>query len=343
MSTFETTELKLKTTPTGGAEAHVSPYYRRLVSAGYKGFLQGTIGGASLYGFLGLAVGGMAALALGPVGLIPSAAAWLLIPACTGYGIFKGAATFGQIGSTAAINAESADLSEQRRYLLDRYYDLPEGPEGDREAKAIQQELKERASEHAAPKHMFHWKTVAVCTAVGAALVLVGLAVSGLLMGSPLAAPPVIEFLHGIGFPLATKLGEVFATSTALASAGALVGAFAGATVGLDRYYIRKWFDHTQDIVHPSSHVDYGLGERHKQVQRLQQAAKEDEKTKQHMAALDAVTPTAALDATPKTMVAAPKPPVASLDKEAPTKPENKVSKATLERRVAELQNLVEV
>ena len=50
-------QLTLMTTPTGGASGEHSPYYRRLLSAGYKGFLQGTIGGALIYGLIGTALG----------------------------------------------------------------------------------------------------------------------------------------------------------------------------------------------------------------------------------------------------------------------------------------------
>ncbi len=62
MSNIETTEMKLKTTPTGGVSGEHSPYYRRLLSAGYKGFLQGTIAGSGLYGLFGAAIGALIAI-----------------------------------------------------------------------------------------------------------------------------------------------------------------------------------------------------------------------------------------------------------------------------------------
>ncbi len=289
MSNLETTELKLKTTPTGGLEAHASPYYRRLVSAGYKGFLQGTIGGASLYGALGAVVGGLAtipfAIATGGFGLGVLA----LIPAGAALGIAKGASTFGQIGSVAAINAESADLSEQRRYLLDRYYDLPEGPEGDREAATIREELAARSKDANKPEHMFHWKTVAVCALIGAALTATAIAIAvPALFTAPTAAvgttvvTSISQALGGVS--ISTGLANTIASLGAigLLAVGTSIGALTGATVGLDRYYIRKWFDKTQDVIHSGSH-DYGLLERHQQVQRLKEAAVEDTKTKQNM------------------------------------------------------------
>ena len=42
--------IKLLSTPTAGVPGENSPYYRKLISAGYKGYLQGTVGGATLYG-----------------------------------------------------------------------------------------------------------------------------------------------------------------------------------------------------------------------------------------------------------------------------------------------------
>lgn len=273
MSSIETTELKLKTTPTGGVESSHSPYYRRLVSAGYKGFLQGTIGGASFYGTAGAVIGGLIAIPFlfTPVGW----AALALVPAAAGIGIFKGASTFGNIGSVAAINAESADLSEQRRYLLDRYYDLPEGPEGDKEAAAIKKELERASADTNKPHPFFHWKTVAVCAAVGAAL----------MLGLGALAPGLLGAHAGI----LGIIGEVFEATHLGAAAGPAIGALAGAltgsVIGIDRYYVRKWFDHTENLVHASSHTEEALRERSEQVGRLQEAAKEDQRTRTYIEA----------------------------------------------------------
>ena len=279
MSSVETTELKLRTTPTGGVDASHSPYYRRLLSAGYKGYLQGTIGGASLYGAMGLVIGGLVAVPMlfTPVGL----AALALIPAAGGVGLVKGASTFGQIGSTAATLAESADLTEQRRYLLDRYYDLPEGPEGDREAEAIKKELLRAHESAAEAPPFFHWKTVAVCAAVGA---LLALAVIAAVAAAPATAIApilghmgILEMIHAT---VELSIGHAAAVGAIGTTAGAALGALTGAVVGIDRYYIRKWFDHAQGVVHSSSHKESALVERSQQVGRIKEAAKEDEKTK---------------------------------------------------------------
>ncbi len=275
MSSIETTELKLKTTPTGGVDASHSPYYRRLLSAGYKGFLQGTIGGASLYGTFGLAIGGLVAapiIAFTPVGW----AALALVPAMAGLGVVKGASTFGQIGSMAAITAESSDLSEQRRYLLDRYYDLPEGPEGDHEAEAIKKELLRAHETSAETPPFFHWKTVAVCAVIGAGLVL---ATAGLFSAGILSASAINGL---IGLKAGAAITGMGGLSTLIA-AGTALGALTGATIGIDRYYIRKWFDRTQDVVHSSSHRESALIERAQQVERIKAPSKADEKTKAQM------------------------------------------------------------
>ena len=267
MSSLETTELKLKTTPTGGVDASHSPYYRRLLSAGYKGFLQGTLGGASLYGIIGLVIGGLAAAPF--IGTLGIAGVLSLAAAAGGVGVLKGASTFGNIGSTAAINAESADLSEQRRYLLDRYYDLPEGPEGDREAEAIKQELMREYEGHHKPPHVFHWKTVAICAGIGALLAAAFMTGGTSLIGHA----GILSYIE----PLAHTLGLASATPVML-GIGTMLGALTGAVIGIDRYYIRKWFDHTEGVIHSSSHKESALIERAQQVERIKEAAQSSAK-----------------------------------------------------------------
>ncbi|MES2984792.1 MAG: hypothetical protein V4735_06375 [Pseudomonadota bacterium] len=324
MTSHETTELKLKTTPTGGVQASNSPMYRTLVSQGYKGFLQGTIGGAALYGTLGLAVGGIVAACafpfVGPLG----ASVFLLAPAMGGLGILKGASTFGTIGSVAAINAAAADLSEQRRYLLDRYYDLPDGPAGEKEAAAIRQELEQQHTT-TKPPHLIHWKTVAICGAIGAAV--------------------AVAFLAPIGLGLVTHagitelLGSTLGTAIVNASVPLLtavctgVGALAGATIGIDRYYIRKWFDHTEGVVHSNDHNHGALMERLQQIERLRTAARADERTKEQLlqrAEGDLPMEQAATTPKPRT--------IASLDQ-----PENKISSMTYENRLADIQKAMAI
>ncbi len=341
MSSVETTELKLKTTPTGGVDASQSPYYRRLLSAGYKGYLQGTIGGASLYGVIGLAIGTLVAvpLLLSPLGL----AALALIPAAAGVGIVKGATTFGNIGSTAATLAESADLTEQRRYLLDRYYDLPEGPEGDREAEAIKKELMRQHDSANEVPEFFHWKTVAVCAAIGAAIALTLCSPIGVAL---FAGSPVMHVFGALGIE-----GTGIALSGLGTAVGAAMGALAGAVIGIDRYYIRKWFDHTQNIVHASSHTQSALIERSEQIGRLKEAARADEQTKSEISDLSEKAPvvekTPAVEKPPTPAPATP----ASLDAtpqiaatpRVEEKPATKISQATLDKRLADIQAAMEV
>lgn len=340
MSSLETTEMKLKSTPTGGMEASHSPYYRRLLSAGYKGYLQGTIGGASLYGTLGLVVGTVAAIAAAPfvVGTAAASGIFLLIPAMGTLGLMKGAATFGDIGSVAAINAESADLAEQRRYLLDRYYDLPEGPEGDKEAEVIKKELM-RQHEVSTPPHFFHWKTVLICAAVGAALTF------GFMAMAPSLAPAAFDAITSFSETIGLASGE--ASTVLVSGVGALLGALSGATVGIDRYYVRKWFDHTEGVVHSSSHAQGALMERTHQVERLKEAAKEGEKTKPSPSS---GTTNLTSSPTPEASSTKPVAPVtSSLARDAATPqqaadtPRPQVSKATLERRLVDLQQALEV
>lgn len=329
MASLDSTELKLKTTSTGGVSAEHSPYYRRLLSAGYKGFLQGSIGGGALYGTFGLVIGGLLAIAAAPA---IGASALFLIPAAAGIGMLKGASTFGNIGSTAAINAESSDLSEQRRYLLDRYYDLPEGPEGDREAEAIKKELLARQADATRPPHFFHWKTVAIGAAVGAAIALGGLLLAPSI-GSAAALSAGIQSLTGIHIASGLSTALFSLGSVGIASFGTLAGALTGATIGIDRYYIRKWFDHSEGVIHSGSHHESALIERSEQVARLKAAAKADDKTKQQLGMISSGEPAQKIQVTPApTEQKSPTtPPVASLDKATPEKPTTSISAARRE------------
>ena len=327
----ESTELKLTTTPTGGLDASHSPYYRRLLSAGYKGYLQGTIGGASLYGAIGLGIGVLAAAPF--IGVLGLAGFASLAVAAGGVGVLKGASTFGEIGSTAAINAESADLSEQRRYLLDRYHDLPEGPEGDREAAEIRKELICRQDNNAVPPPLFHWKTVAICAAIGIA---VSLALFCTPMGAALfeAAP----MAHALGLTAIGMHGALAATI------GTAMGAMVGAVVGLDRYYVRKWFDVTEGFVHasPRTDLDPAMRERSDLVSRLNAAAKEDDIVKQTMlehqlrqtAPITMPSQPAASSAT----ASAPQ-----LNMDVAEKPDTRISEATRHDRLTQLQHAMDV
>ena len=326
MSDIETTEMKLRTTPTAGVAGEHSPYYRRLLSAGYKGFLQGTIGGAGLYGFFGLAIGAVLAI---PVMMIPGVGigALALIPAMGGVGVIKGANTFGNIGSVAAISAESADLAEQRRYLLDRYYELPEGPEGDKQAEIIKQELtRQNAPEEG--RHVFHWKTVLLCAAIGA-----GLALCFLIPGGPLIGIVEHTALGSAIAPIEAVLGTLgLKALTVIAGTG--VGALAGVTAGIDRSYIRRWFDSSEKLLHDDSHAMDATIARAQQVERIKGAAAIDEETKRIIERRN-VLPDADEHAfaKPAPHSASIQQPIASLDK-----PETKVSSATLHNRLADIQ-----
>lgn len=352
MSSSETTELKLQTTPTGGIDASHSPYYRRLLSAGYKGYLQGTIGGAALYGLIGLAIGGVVAAPLLISSTMGIGAAVSLAAAFGGAGLLKGASTFGSIGSTAAINAESADLSEQRRYLLDRYYDLPEGPEGDREAEAIKQELlRERESRDKAPP-LFHWQTTLIGIALGAA-VAIGVIYFGGASITSAAILTAAESMFHVELTHATAGFLAKAGTIALASAVTLGGAAAGATIGIDRYYIRKWFDHTEGVVHGSHHKTTALIERSEQIARLKAAAMADAQTKKQLGLADVAEQkheTAFTSPATSAPVKEPAPsprPVASLNvaEQNESMPDTKVAArdAVLHQRLATIQQAMDI
>ncbi len=351
MSNTETTAMKLKTTPTGGVSGEHSPYYRRLLSAGYKGFLQGTIAGSGLYGLFGAAIG--LTIAIPTMILAPGigvAALWM-IPAMGGVGVLKGANTFGNIGTMAAISAESADLSEQRRYLLDRYYELPDGPEGDKQAELIKDELARQNS--SGQKHqLFHWRTVLTCALIGGALALLFLSPA-----SPLAVIGMIEHtalgtaLHAISEPLMEHFGASLISKTLIstgvtAAFGTAIGALAGAAAGIDRYYIRRWFDRSESLLHDDSHSWNALMERSQFLDKLKQAEITDKETKTILERQnnlrDNVVPireaSSLASPQPQTIPTDAIQPIASLDV-----PDTKVSAAKMQSRLADIQKAMDI
>ncbi len=260
MADLTTTQLKLRTTPTAGVASEQSPYYRRLLSAGYKGFLQGTVGGSTLYGIIGAGIGAAVALPLlAATGIGFGALA--LIPAMGGLGLYKGATTFGSIGSFAAITAESAEMSEKRRYLLDRYYDLPDTPDFDDEAEQIRN-LLAKQHESKPPHGMFHWRTVAVGAAIGAAVALAFLLVPGAtaFLGGHV-------FVEGIAGALTG--GHAVAASAVTLLAGTALGGLAGGVIGLDRYYVRSWLDGSAKLMHDSKSIEEQIYEREQEIEQL--------------------------------------------------------------------------
>ncbi|MFM9890417.1 MAG: hypothetical protein ACKVOE_07265 [Rickettsiales bacterium] len=266
MADLETTQAQLRSTPTAGVSGEHSPYYRKLLSAGYKGYIQGAIGGSSLYGTLGLLVGAAVAI---PAAFFVGPAVLIAIPAMAGLGAIHGAGTFADIGKTAAIIAESAESNEKRRYLLDRYYETP----NDKEAAAIR-EILENQQKPRTPEKVFHWKTVMVGAAIGLALT------AGIIwLGMPALGFELTHLLH----PLTAALGHGAAV-TALGGAEivaggviSLLGAAAGAMIGLDREYVRRWLDKSEGIVNDPSRLERELAEREREVQTLSQATKRED------------------------------------------------------------------
>ncbi len=270
-------ELTLRNSPTGGAPGEHSPYYRRLLSAGYKGFLQGVIGGATLYALLGAIVGALVATpiwlgVLGAAGATIVPMAWSLIPIMAGIGLLKGASTFGNIGSVAAISAEGAEMSEERRYLLDRYYDLPLDHAYDNEAREIEK-LLIKQHEVRTPKHMFHWKTLVVGALLGAAIGFGLVTFAAPLLAHLTAFLPAIEGFHLVNFaattgPVLTDLGTAVAPAICAA-----IGGVAGAFVGLDRFYVRRWLDMAENLMTDPEQIKESRREKAKDVEKLIQAS----------------------------------------------------------------------
>lgn len=228
----------LQSSPTAGEDSEHSAYYRRLLSAGYKGHIQGGIGGATLYGSFGLIIGGLVGIAFAPVTGFQSL--WL-IPALGGLGAVEGARTFADIGSHAAIMADSAETNEKRRMLLSQL-DVATDPQ---EKEKLNQELSNLLESK--PMHkLFHWKAVLFGAVLGGAIaaLAVTFAPHALLLA---------EITEGLG------MGGIALGSSFAVLAGTAIGALAGATIGVDREYVRRWLDTSESLVNdratPKSYV----------------------------------------------------------------------------------------
>lgn len=281
MADLETTQAKLRSTPTGGVSGEHSAYYRRLLSAGYKGYIQGSIGGGALYGSIGLGIGVIFGV---PLAIATSGAALFLIPALgMGLGLY-GAHTFADIGKTAAIIADSADTNEKRRYLLDRYYETP----NDLEAAEIKRQL-ENANAPSRPDTYFHWRPALIGAAIGIAL-MAGAVVLMMHGGGPHL---MVEAFNIIASSLHVAIAEGGLVSTAAAAGAATetlgllsapvlglvgiaggIGALAGSLIGIDREFIRAWLDRAEFTVHDVAHSSKDMATREQEVQRLAEAAK---------------------------------------------------------------------
>jgi hypothetical protein len=251
--------IKLISTPTAGVPGEHSPYYRRLISAGYKGYIQGSLGGATLYGVMGLAVGAVVAVSAVLLGAAAGTAA-LAIPLMAGYGVLKGADTFGNIGSSAAQLAEFAEKNERRRTLIDRLGET----QSLEEAKEIRKILSEETVEQK-PKTLFKWKTALAGAAIGAILVA---GIAALPGGFAATYLPVVT-------SIATKVGI-----TQIIALGAVVGAASGAMIGLDRHYVRRWMDGAEDLVHDQSKYKEIELARTQQAEKLSTIARTEEQSK---------------------------------------------------------------
>lgn len=246
--------VKLATSATGGAGGEHSPYARRVLSAGYKGLIQGSIGGAALYGTFGAVIGTVVGLGLlfTPVG----AAGFLAIPLIGGAGVLKGADTFGSIAAQASMHAETAEMNERRRAIGDRLQETTSQKEADALVKLLQEETTEKP-----PHEFFHWKPLLIGLAIGAAL---GLAFA-FMPGSHFAVTGIVEAL---GHKITEEVAKAFVVANA-PLIGTAIGGLAGATIGIDRYYIRQWFDTTQNFVHDQNNGRDRSYERQLEAARL--------------------------------------------------------------------------
>ncbi len=253
--------FKLRNSPLQGVEAYRSPFYRRLLSAGYKGYIQGSLGGATLFSLFGAGAGIL--LAGGAVAFAGAslATAFIAVPIMAGAGLLYGKDAFGTIGAVAAISAEQAEISEKRRSLLDRWFETP----SKEEAREIENQLREQSQERK-PQSWFHWKAAllgAAIVGIAAAGGLGALAYFDLLSKVPVVEAVITKIL-GIG------TAEIAKSTAAYAITG-IAGGLAGAMIGIDRAYIRKWFD-IQERFHDETDIRNKQAEHQQEVERIRQA-----------------------------------------------------------------------
>lgn len=279
MADLETTQSKLRSTPTAGVSGEHSAYYRRLLSAGYKGYIQGSIGGGTLYGAIGLAIGAVVSagivVATGGAAL---SALWLVPALGASFGMY-GAHTFADIGKTAAIIADSADTNEKRRYLLDRYYET----NNEQEAQEIKRQLEE-VHQQRQPEESFHWRPAVIGALIGVTIAVVAVA----LLTQGIAPHFLLEgfeiLMHAMHIPFAAgsvmsgaAITAALPALTGLAAAGAAIGGLAGSVIGIDREHIRRWLDKAEYAVHETGKAESEIAVREQEVQRIVEAAKRGE------------------------------------------------------------------
>lgn len=262
--------VKLYATATSGVPAEHSHYYRKLISAGYKGYIQGNVAGATLYGVLGGLVGAAVGVALWPVAAIGTAG-FVAVPIMAGLGVMKGADTFGKIGSNAAQLAQFAETNERRRALLDLLDETPSYAEAEEIKRLLQEDTIEKP-----PEKLFHWKTALVGAIIGGALI-AGLAALGIYGLDPHTILETVSSIGGEAVTAAEIGGHSAAAhgaSTALAAGPTLgiagaIGAGLGSMIGLDRGWIRQWFNLSETTIHDSQHYQEYSKERAHEVAKL--------------------------------------------------------------------------
>lgn len=272
------------------------------------------MGGATLYGLFGGVVGLAVALASVPIIGIP---ALFAVPLFTGLGIMKGANIFGQIGSTAAIFAEGAEMRERRGALLDRLYITQSQQEADEILKTLYEESQDKP-----PERMFHWKAMIVGAVIGAAVMAL-LAYATMpnlllgLLGKTATEITATEIVSGSFIKAITKHAGL------LMGVSAVIGAVGGATIGVDRHYIRRWFDLSENIVYDQSASIARAQARQQDAERLSRIAERNHAPGNKPAAPVTVTTTTPASATPA---------VTAQSKEGEPTPKVKIHTTGLER-----------
>jgi hypothetical protein len=254
--------FKLRNSPLHGVDPHRSGWYRKLMGAGYKGMVHGSLGGVLLFAVLGGGLGLATALTL--TYFYPAGIGTLLlsVPIMASAGALYGKSTFGQIASTAAIIAQSDELGDRRRTLLDRL----EKTKSKAEAEEILGMI-DNLTEDKPPEKWFHGRTALVGALVVGGLAMLAL---GTLGGTNIEG--IVHALEKV-IPEQALAGAFTEAMRAIGVPGIFtivggIGALAGSVIGVDRTYIRKWFD-LQEGLHDDHDIRHKVQEHDAQIDRL--------------------------------------------------------------------------
>jgi len=265
---------KLRERPRSGADPTESPFYNRVFQGAYKGATRGMLGGMTLFGLFGAVIG------LG-VGAFSSVPLLLAMPLFAGIGMLFGKDLFGEVGTVAGGIATGLEVIEERQRARELLRDDPNNPE----LVALVKNGHDPYDGELPPKRMFHPKITAIGFAVGAGATALLIAAASAFAG---------------GIPAVAGMAVLGLELTIPTVAAVVAGGLAGASYGLDRYYLRKWFGMTNSFYESKPHQHPEVEARYHMLQNTY-----EQSVAQHHAETPAPISTPAEENIPTTRIAA--------------------------------------